>query len=174
MQDKKSTMQTSFWKWRIFFSLYKTGKGFWKVMLASTAAYHRLSVQVAVTLFPSKTLWQSFCLWDPAVTRAKHLSPVAARHHLMVCSRAGRRRGSYPPCHPLAWKPGWEFWQELPWSPPGSGGLTPLLWIQLDYSCFLGFSTNFSLCFVPLSFSRCSHCSVLAQMSSVQKYLFRS
>ena len=46
-------------------------------MVTSKAAYHGLSVQVAVTLFPSRTLWQSFCLWDPAITRAKCLGPVA-------------------------------------------------------------------------------------------------
>lgn len=51
--------------------------------------------------------------------------------HLMVGSRVGSRGGWYLSCHPLAWQPGLEFWQDVLSSLPGSGGLTLLLWTQL-------------------------------------------
>ena len=108
-------------------SLHKTGKGFMKShgyiqgsipWTQCPGGSHSVSFQDSL----AELLPLGPCYYQGQVPRSS-----GSRHHLMVCSRAGRRRGRYLPCHPLAWKPGWEFWQELSCSPPGWGGLTPLL-----------------------------------------------
>lgn len=142
-------------KKKMFFNLCKTGKGFMKVWLPRQQNMDSVS-RVWYSVSFQDSLAKLLTFWDPAVTRAKHLGPVAARHHFMVCSRAGRREEVEVPTayHPLA-SLGGSF--ETPCSPPEFRELTHCF--EFNTSYFLKFSTNFSLCFVPLSFSRYSHCS---------------